>query len=65
MPTNVFDIRVAQRKKRQRNGWTREEILKRTREDHEQLKQLDLPEPDVLISGDPSTVHEEHDDDEA
>ena len=38
-----------------------EEIAERARREYERLKSVAETEPDNLVSGDPTKIHEEHD----
>ena len=65
MTDKVTDLQKARKCKRQKTGWTTEEIKKRAAEERAAYKGLAENEPDALASGgDMSNIWEEPDDDE-
>lgn len=64
MEKNISDLNKKRREKRQKTGWSEAEIkaaLVRERELYKR-QQLSEKEPDDLVSGDMSKIHEELDD---
>ncbi len=64
MTKEIIDISKKRREKRQKTGWSKAEIkasLIRERELYKR-KNLSENEPDDLVSGDMSKIHEELDD---
>lgn len=65
MTKKLADIKKARQERRQRTGWTLEEIRKRADEENEAYKALDASEPDNLVSGgDMKKILEEEENDE-
>jgi len=65
MTKKVTDLKKARQKKRDKTGWTLEEIKKRAAEERAAYKKLAEEEPDALASGgDMSKILEESDNDE-
>ncbi|MGH1438981.1 MAG: hypothetical protein ACRBBR_02620 [Cellvibrionaceae bacterium] len=58
----ITNLQIARQEKRDKTGWTLEEIKKRAEEERERYKNNDLEEPDALASGgDMSKILEEDD----
>ncbi len=65
MTEKLTDIQKARHDKRQKTGWTVEEIKKRAAQERARYKNLTKNEPDTLASGgDMSNIAKEKDDDE-
>jgi hypothetical protein len=65
MPKNITDIKCARQAKRQKIGWTIEEIKKNAAKELEEFKKLAGNEPDYLVSGDmDKIIHGDNDDNE-
>lgn len=63
--SKVTDLKTVRQEKRDKTGWTLEEIKKRAEAERERYKNNDLEEPDALASGgDMSKILEEDDNDE-
>ncbi|MDH5447051.1 MAG: hypothetical protein OEY52_16000 [Gammaproteobacteria bacterium] len=52
MSKNISDIKKARRKKRDKTGWTLEEIKKNAEKELDEFKDISKEEPDDLVSGD-------------
>ena len=64
MPKNISDINKARRKKRDKTGWTMEEIKENAEKELEDFKNISKDEPDDLMSGDmDKIIRGENDDD--
>ena len=66
MCKNTSDINEARRKKRDKTGWTTEEIKENAKKELEEFKDISGDEPDDLVSGDMDKIirGEDEDDDE-
>lgn len=65
MPDNVTNLKKARHRKRQKTGWTIEEIERRAAEERAAYKELGDAEPDALASGgNMDEIPEEPEDDE-
>ena len=66
MPKNISDINKARRKKRDKTGWTTEEIKENAKKELEEFKDISEDEPDDLVSGDMDKIirGEDEDDDD-
>ena len=66
MPKNISDINKARRKKRDKTGWTTEEIKENAKKELEEFKDVSEDEPDDLVSGDMDKIirGEDEDDDD-
>ena len=65
MTKKLTDLQQARQNKRQKTGWTAEEIKKRAAEERAAYEKLAENEPDALASGgDMSNILEEPDNDE-
>jgi len=63
--SKVTYLKTVRQEKRDKTGWTLEEIKKRADEERERYKNNDLEEPDALASGgDMSKILEEDNNDE-
>lgn len=64
MCKNTSDINEARRKKRDKTGWTIEEIKENAKKELEEFKEISEDEPDDLVSGDmDKIIRGENDDD--
>ncbi len=64
MCKNISDINKARRKKRDKTGWTMEEIKENAKKELEEFKNISEKEPDDLVSGDmDKIIRGENDDD--
>ena len=64
MSKNISDIKKARRKKRDKTGWTSEEIKENAKKELDAFKKISNEEPDDLVSGDmDKIIHGEDDDD--
>lgn len=52
MSQNISDIKKARRKKRDKTGWTIEEIKENAKKELDECKDISNEEPDDLVSGD-------------
>lgn len=52
MSKNISDIKKARRKKRDKTGWTMEEIKENAEKELDEFKDISKEEPDDLVSGD-------------
>lgn len=64
MPNKTSDISKKRREKRKKTGWTEKEIKAALVREREQYKSQNLTEkePENLVSGDMTKIHEEEDD---
>ncbi len=60
----VSDINKARQKKREKSGWTMEEIKKNAEKELEEFKKISKNEPADLVSGDMDKIIRGEDDDE-
>lgn len=58
----VVNIKSARQQSRQKAPRSMQEIAEKARREYERLKGVAESEPDNLASGDPTRIHEEHDD---
>ena len=63
MSNKVEDINKARQKKRDKNGWTEDEIKKSAEKELEEFKKIAEDEPDDLVSGDMDKIIRGEDDD--
>ena len=63
MSNKVEDINKARQKKRDKNGWTEDEIKKNAEKELEELKKIAEDEPDDVVSGDMDKIIRGEDDD--
>ncbi len=63
MTDDLNDIDKARRKKRERSGWTLEEIKKNAERELKKFKELSKDEPSDLTSGDMDKIIHGEDDD--
>jgi len=52
MSSNISDINKARHNKRDKTGWTMEEIRENAKKELEEFKNVSQEEPDNLVSGD-------------
>lgn len=52
MSKDISDIKKARRKKRNKTGWTMEEIKENAKKELDEFKDISKEEPDDLASGD-------------
>jgi len=52
MSKGILDIKKARRKKRDKTGWTMEEIKQNAEKELDEFKEISKEEPDNLVSGD-------------
>jgi hypothetical protein len=64
MCENISDIHKARRKKRDKTGWTMEEIKENAKKELEEFKDISEDEPDDLVSGDMDKIIRGEDDDD-
>jgi hypothetical protein len=64
MCENISDINKARRKKRDKTGWTMEEIKENAKKELEEFKDISEDEPDDLVSGDMDKIIRGEDDDD-
>ena len=65
MTEKITDLQKARRKKRDKAGWSIEEIKKRAEEERANYKKLTKEEPDALASGgDMTKIMEEEEEEE-
>jgi hypothetical protein len=57
----IVNIKSARQQARRKAPRSMEEIAERARREYERLKSVAETEPDNLVSGDPTKIHEEHD----
>lgn len=62
-PPKVLAIKTARRPSRPKEPRSMEQIVDKARREYARLKDVAETEPDHLVSGDPSRIHQEHDDD--
>ena len=62
--SNIADLKKAQKKKREKTGWTPEEIEELAAKEMEEHKKKAENEPDQLVSGDMQKIIEGDDDEE-
>ncbi|HEX7638347.1 MAG TPA: hypothetical protein VF457_08120 [Burkholderiaceae bacterium] len=55
----VTDIETARRKRRERTGWTRDEVMRVAREESKRFREIARDEPDRLASGDLRSLDED------
>lgn len=64
MAKKVSDINKARQEKREKSGWTMEEIKKNAEKELEEFKKISKNEPADLASGDMDKIIRGEDDDE-
>jgi len=64
MSKKVEDIKKAREKKRDKTGWTIDEIQENAEKEYEQHKHISKDEPEDLVSGDMDKIIRGEDDDE-
>jgi hypothetical protein len=64
MSNNISSIDEARSKKRDKTGWTMEEIKEKAKKELEEYNNVSEEEPDELISGDMEKIIRGEDDDE-
>ena len=64
MSKKVSDIKKARRKKRDKTGWTMEEIKENAKKELEKFKNTSEEEPDDLVSGDMDKINRGEDGDD-
>lgn len=64
MSKNITDIKKARRKKRDKTGWTTDEIKEKAKKELDEFKRLANEEPDDLVSGDMDKIIRGEDSDE-
>jgi len=63
MANNIADLNKVRQNKRQKTGWTLDEIKKNAENELEEFKKLSENEPDDLVSGDMDKIIKGEDDD--
>ena len=63
MASKTSDLNKARQNKRQKTGWTSDEIKKNAENELEKFKKLSDNEPDDLVSGDMNKIIKGEDDD--
>ncbi len=61
---NITDLKKAQKKKREKTGWTPEEIEQMAAKEVQKYKKKAENEPDQLVSGDMQKIIDGDDDEE-
>ena len=61
---NITDLKKAQKKKREKTGWTPEEVEQMAAKEMQEYKKKAENEPDQLTSGDMQKIIDGDDDDE-
>jgi hypothetical protein len=64
MSNKIKDIGKARREKRDKEGWTKEEIVESAKRELESLKKISEDEPVDLVSGDMDKIIRGEDDEE-
>jgi hypothetical protein len=64
MAKKVSDINKARQEKREKSGWTMEEIKKNAEKELEELKKISKNEPADLVSGDMDKIIRGEDDEQ-
>jgi hypothetical protein len=64
MQKKISNINSARRKKRDKKGWSMDEIKKQAKKELEEFKGLSKEEPDDLVSGDMDKIIRGEDDDD-
>jgi hypothetical protein len=63
MQKKISNINSARRKKRDKKGWSMDEIKKQAKKELEEFKGVSKEEPDDLVSGDMDKIIRGEDDD--
>jgi hypothetical protein len=64
MQKKISNINSARRKKRDKKGWSMDEIKKQVKKELEEFKGISKEEPDDLVSGDMDKIIRGEDDDD-
>lgn len=56
MTNNIIELTQSKKGKRDKNGWSIEEIKKKAREEAAEFRENTIPEPKNLISGDMDNI---------
>jgi hypothetical protein len=64
MQKKISNINSARRKKRDKKGWSMDEIKKQAKKELEEFKGVSKEEPDDLVSGDMDKIIRGEDDDD-